>query len=386
MVEGEGKPCKIYDKGSLVEEHPNLITQLALDHYDVVVADGDHLEESYLALAEKIDGLLAEGYSVVADYTGGTKTMGVALAMAATDRGQKLLLTTGPRTDLLRVRFGSVTEQSPTDSIQFHRTMKTAVTKDLQRYDYSGTSRLLEDMLRGTTLTRDQKQLVRDLRNWSAALDAWDRFQHNEAFELLSNLRGLAQRLEKVMTSRAGLDKDFEPRYRSTRAHGYEVLEDLILNAYRRAHQKRYDDAVARLYRALELLAQLRLKSAHGIETGSVEEEQVPQEYRSFCDFSSGRAKLGLFKAYELLKHLPGDSLGESFKTVEGSLRNALDARNGSILAHGFQPVDLDLWGKIEKEVVTFMKASLQSLLGKEYIFPEQLPSEVPLKMSNPQE
>jgi hypothetical protein len=32
--------------------------------------------------------------------------------------------------------------------------------------------------------------------------------------------------------------------------HGYEIVEDLLLNAERRAMQDRYDDAVGRLYRA----------------------------------------------------------------------------------------------------------------------------------------
>lgn len=46
---------------------------------------------------------------------------------------------------------------------------------------------------------------------------------------------------------------------------GYEQVQDLILNAERRAVQERYDDAVARLYRAVEMVAQVRLQSEWGL-------------------------------------------------------------------------------------------------------------------------
>jgi hypothetical protein len=48
--------------------------------------------------------------------------------------------------------------------------------------------------------------------------------------------------------------------------HGYEIVEDLLLNAERRAMQDRYDDAVGRLYRALELLVQIRLLQTYDIK------------------------------------------------------------------------------------------------------------------------
>ena len=47
---------------------------------------------------------------------------------------------------------------------------------------------------------------------------------------------------------------------RSKKSSGYEKVGDLLRNAERRAAQSRFDDAVARLYRALELFAQLRLR------------------------------------------------------------------------------------------------------------------------------
>ena len=38
------------------------------------------------------------------------------------------------------------------------------------------------------------------------------------------------------------------------------MVEDLLLNAERRAIQGRYEDAIGRIYRAIELIAQIRLK------------------------------------------------------------------------------------------------------------------------------
>ena len=58
--------------------------------------------------------------------------------------------------------------------------------------------------------------------------------------------------------------------------HGLEAVEDLLRNAERRASQQRYDHAVGRFYRAMELTEQLLLKQGvckqvgkQGIETGN---------------------------------------------------------------------------------------------------------------------
>ena len=79
-----------------------------------------------------------------------------------------------------------------------------------------------------------------------------------------------------------------------------------------RAVQKHYDDAIARLYRAIELFAQVRLEKEFGYKTGDLKLEQLPEhlhdEYR--CRIRDGKILLGLVEDYELLLKL-GDIFGK---------------------------------------------------------------------------
>ena len=104
-----------------------------------------------------------------------------------------------------------------------------------------------------------------------------------------------------------------------------------------------FDDAAARLYRALELAAQLRLRRRHGIETSRVRPEQVPQglreEYvRRYGDEGTGPLRVPLEAAYRLLGGL-GDELGRRYEERREEMRRHLQLRNRSILAHGDQAI-----------------------------------------------
>ena len=135
-----------------------------------------------------------------------------------------------------------------------------------------------------------------------------------------------------------------------------ETMLDLLVNAGRRLDECRFDDAVARLYRLLEFMAQARLYNEYDIETGAVRPEQVPESDLKEQVFSGGTVEmqLGLRRAYELLSLL-NDDWGRRFDDIWGELRKYLDIRNGSILAHGFQPVDEHKTRKMFEHVSEFL-------------------------------
>jgi CRISPR-associated protein (TIGR02710 family) len=89
--------------------------------------------------------------------------------------------------------------------------------------------------------------------------------------------------------------------------------EDLLFNAERRAAQGRCDDAVARGYRALEMIAQTRLRREHGIDTAGVDLARVPDDARAALERhrdDRGRIRLALVQAWELLVVLDDEALG----------------------------------------------------------------------------
>jgi CRISPR-associated protein (TIGR02710 family) len=126
------------------------------------------------------------------------------------------------------------------------------------------------------------------------------------------------------------------------RGHGFEMVEDILLNAARRAAQHRYDDAAGRLYRATEMTAQIWLEEKYGIETGNVDLDKVPENTRPSLEEDSddkGRIRIGLIKAWDLISEMPDDSVGKKFQTFRPELLKFLSVRNESLLAHGIQPV-----------------------------------------------
>ena len=132
---------------------------------------------------------------------------------------------------------------------------------------------------------------------------------------------------------------------------------DLLANARRRADlEQKFDDAAARLYRAVELLAQVELKEIYGIETSDVKDEVIPETLKreyllKYKDNRDGRIRMPLFASYQLLKEL-GNRRGERFFEVyESEIRPVLSLRNSSILAHGLNSIDektfRSLWGTL---------------------------------------
>ena len=177
-------------------------------------------------------------------------------------------------------------------------------------------------------------------------------------------VHGLA--LKRVLSSRATIEPGFEPA-ETIPGHGYELVEDLLLNAQRRAYQKRYDDAVGRLYRALELLAQIRLKQEYAVDTGDIDPMKLPEElrdrYAAERNPRNGKIQLALWKSYTLLSELPDEALGQHFAAEQKHLLSALEVRNHSLFAHGFKPINALDYQNSGSVIQSFIAIALEQLI-----------------------
>jgi len=130
-------------------------------------------------------------------------------------------------------------------------------------------------------------------------------------------------------------------------------------------HEGRIDDAVARLYRAIEAVAQVALRDCHGFEsTAKVPLGRVPEPVRSEWSFRSedGVVALGLQDAYLLLASL-NDPLGDMFKEAElNGAKSPLTARNRSILAHGIDRVAEPVFDQLWKAALELAQVSQNEL------------------------
>jgi plasmid maintenance system antidote protein VapI len=319
----------------------------------------DNLNDCYLAALQLIHQIHAEhpGCRVIVDYTGGTKSMTAGLAAAALDDGRcEIQLVTGSRPDLHKVADRTEFVR-PVHVWDTQATRRMNVAKELMaRFDYAGAAKVLEEA--AARFASDAT--LNTLQRWLSlcrAFDAWDRFDHATARRLIQPYRGqfvaYARFLDAVLQGKT--------------AHGFEWVEDLLLNAERRGVQGRFDDAVGRLYRALELMAQRWLELRHDIQTGNVEMARVPVQMKDKLEKArdeKGEIKIGLLSAWDLIASFEDDPLAAHFNPERSVLRNFLNLRNMSLFAHGTAPISERDYREHSTRVQGFLRSAMDSAIA----------------------
>lgn len=387
-VDGAGKPNE-RRRGAEVEKLDNLVTLLELSGFDasrdlVVLEDIDNVQDCYRQMMEKVQSLRAGGTrSISVDYTGGTKTMSAALVMVAMDEGLGIHVTTGIRDNTRAVERGQATRDVGVTDLRTRRVLGHDYAHALKAFDFGAAERHLRNLMRPSDLSKELRERIQVLRCVSEALGHWDVFRHSAALECvdspaftrLPKVRELVvEPLRKLVAVRKWLVEGGElPKSTS----GYELVEDLLWNARRRAHRERFDDAVGRLYRALEMLAQVRLRLGFSIDTSKVRRDQLSEELAGhYLEPVQNEAPLGLRKAYSLLRDLGDEPVGRLFGEQEKVLVNALSLRNHSLFAHGYQPIGKAEYASFCGFAEQFLDSLLEQLFGKVHRG-RQLPSSV---------
>ena len=399
QVVGEGTPCEVRIGEEPYPQLPNIPTQAKMnDRFQaerdvVLLEDQDDFEQVHSTISQAVKNLKAEYTSadILANYTAGTKTMSVVLGIVAIDYDLDLYLTKAKRIDLYQIKRGETTERSSVGPIRVERKLKRVIPSFISKYDYPPAITQLEQLLVDQEIQSPQKQVIRAQLDICRALEAWDCFNHIEAWleieHKMGQLRELGIFFKRVMTSRSEIDPSFTKKAEKAGAlgyymsgHGYELVEDLLLNAERRAFQKRFDDAVGRLYRALELLVQIRLRKEYDVKTDNVDLGVLPSNElrQQYKPDGSGKVKLSLRASYEFLCKLEEkDPLGQLYQEKKGTILSALRVRNHSLFGHGFEPVTESRYEEVDSAFVGFIRSGIDSVISskvkrKPIQFPQQ--------------
>ena len=376
QVTGKGNVIKAGrndDKPTL----PNIpaLAGLAGDRFEARKILADDLDGAYLAVRNAIAELVERfpGARFIADYTGGTKTMTVALVCAALERDDvELQLVAGARPNLVRVEDG--TEQAMVASVARLR-LSRAIAPYLgvwRRYAYHEAAEGL-DGIRIAVSSPDKARLGL-ARALSRALARWDDFDHAGALALIEPYAARVAPCYPAMLPALRL-----LTHERDRRHEPARLFDLWLNAERRAAQDRFDDAVARWYRLMEWTAQWQLRTKLDADTADFPRDLLPPDVSVTPD-RDGKIKIGLWTAWRVVGcRLAGSA--QEFAIGHGSaLCDLLDKRNDSILAHGFRPVSAEDWQRVrsfaEERFLPVLRALANDAGLKDE--PWQLPTESP--------
>ncbi|MGC8968123.1 MAG: TIGR02710 family CRISPR-associated CARF protein [Thermus sp.] len=323
-------------------------------HHTLLLEDAESLLEAYqkalLALRKALEW---EAKAIVADLTGGTKPMAAGLTLALTGRGVVFSYVGGERRDPKTGRVVSGEErlrllEDPT--ARFGLREWAGFTRAWNALNLGMALAELESLL-SRPLSPSETRFYRAMRGVVEGLMEWDRFRHGEALERLSAHLPVALAVAEAwghggkVRVLKGLE-DLLPYLKSIVEAGekptFSLLQDLLANAERRAALGRFDDALARLYRALELAVEADVQERLGfaLKDPRTWPEGFPESLRERILKPRGLMDL-LDAAFDLdLAFGQQGTLAQRLYGEKNRLQALLQKRHGSILAHGTRPVE----------------------------------------------
>jgi CRISPR-associated protein (TIGR02710 family) len=302
------------------------------------------LHKTYFAIIRKYIKAGFHANNIVVDYTSGTKSMSAALVSAGITAGVGLIsYIYGVRGEGGRVQSGSekITSLS-TNLFTTGKIINEAIilfNKNL----FDAARELLSSF--SDSPYPDYQDNIKFIIQLSNALNNWDKFDFKSAFEKFNEIMKDEKILKEAHRLGVGINKltQAASRLKEKKLDDYKVIE-LVANAKRRANEGKYDDAVARIYRALEMIGQIEFTKEFKCETSDVNIGNIPSDIREeiklkYFDNKNGRIQLPLFITFDLLKGKNNKMGILLFNKIE-ELNKVLQLRNSSILAHGNIPLD----------------------------------------------
>ena len=230
------------------------------------------------------------------------------------------------------------------------------------------------------------RTLYKRLINIIRGFDLWDHFKYDEAYKLLNpdeiesfhdiavtlnetsfvffadSCRKPVKKLEKICTRGAGASENIKSCH---------IIFDILSNASRRAEQGQFDDAIMRLYRALEMAGQVELAKFDVDDSNvSIENPRLNESARGWLEstFSgSSDIKLALENKFNLL-NLLGNPKGKNYFDNISEFRKVLTQRNESFLAHGFRRLESKDYERFRNLLYGFISDRTQDSLT---VFPK---------------
>jgi hypothetical protein len=299
-------------------------TNQELINYDFVRLENvDDFDSCYECIEEKLR--TEKDSEIIIDYTTGTKTMAISAAICALLYRKGLSVVGGKRGPSNIVMEGTECVRSVNLFQAYNRIQLDRAFRAFNSYRFEEAKSQL-DLIVGDDDKKKHAQIFQ-------AYDLWDKFDHQNAFNILKYIK-----CDKLNSNKGFLGRlcgDEMPKL---------LLSELLNNAERRIEEGKYDDAVARLYRAIEYISQIKLKE-YGLKSDGIDVNLLRQkglDVETINKYSrlmeeNGRIRVGLNLGYEILMDL-GDDIGKKF-IEDREMKNLLSKRNYSVLAHGTKSI-----------------------------------------------
>ncbi len=306
-----------------------------------------------------------KNYQIIMDYTSGTKTMSAAMACCGMFYRTDLISIGGDRST------GEVS--AGTELINYQNLYKIYDRFVIVRSRRNFNSYRFRECIEILNYIVDLNIHKDSFLSLCEGYYAWDMMDFEDAY---NHLRKVNANHMEVVEIKGTLKKNLNAlgiivNSRSENLKNCYILASLINNSIRRAEEYKYDDAIARLYRSFELIAQIRLTNydiqSSNVDISVLKENNVSEEFIEDLEKTKedGKIRIGLVKDFLLLNEL-NDDLGKIYLDNESKIKNMTQKRNHSILAHGldsqskedfdeFLEVVLALARKLDKDMNKFL-------------------------------
>lgn len=340
------------------------------EDYQIVIINAiDDLNTCFEAYESKIWELDYEDdgdYDIIMDYTSGTKTMSAAMASCGMFYSKDLISVGGDRST------GEVSRG--TEIINYQNIYKIYDKFALMRTRNNFNANRFRACIDILNYIIDLNIHKDSLMHLCKAYYAWDNMDFEDAYDHLRKVN-----LNQVEFMEVKNDIKFNLKAlgniinsKSVNLKNCYILASLINNSIRRSEEFKYDDAIARLYRSFELIAQIELTKynikSSDIDVSVLKQNNVSDEFIMDLEKTreDGKIRIGLEKDFMLLNEL-GNDLGKYYVDNESKIKNLTRKRNNSILAHGldsltqndfdeFLDIVLNLSYSLDKDMKKFIK------------------------------
>ncbi|NLN65287.1 MAG: TIGR02710 family CRISPR-associated protein [Clostridiaceae bacterium] len=358
------------------------------DFERITTSDAEILSESYLTLVHELPGKLKRFNlsmdDVTVDYTGGTKSMVAALVLATINQCKTYSYIGGESRSkdgvgiVLDGKERFFYQDNPWNSLAVSEL--PVIDMLFNRARYASLSEKLQDM--SARMDGQHKNFYADLSKIVKAYDAWDNFRYSEArngfkvfekwqrFQIINN-----PHLNELMNT-IGRNIEWLNSFLDMKSNSIEFFDsqflDLVSNALRRAGlEEKYDDAVVRLYSAIEKYAKARLLQ-YGINNSRTMASQIPEELASrfACmphktDDKTGEVyyEYGFDLSCRMLC-LKDTDFCVRYRNNEEKMKKLMYARNNAILVHGLSPIKKPTYEAMLELVLDFSNLNTKQLIS----------------------
>lgn len=262
---------------------------------------------------------------IIINYTNGSKKLSAAAIIIARLYGfkiqEKFVIE-----DTSKLTEFNVVEENTSGSIMY------IVKKLFNNYSFIIAKELLEENFNDLNMVEQRFSEIIDLYS------KWDSFDYtykdyNSLIDFFTNLEVLSDNINslKILSDK---NNDLFNSYK---------IADLINNSKRRIEEGKYDDAVIRLYRTLELIAEVELSEKYGIKKNDIHindlkelniDKKSIQTIIDRLDYKYPKYNISLKSSFFLLQKLY-DDVGKHYYYNKNQYQQLFQKRNISILVHG---------------------------------------------------